>query len=92
MTDHDRWKTDGPEEYTPKEGDPSCDECEQYFPDEDSNLFLKNGLCENCGEYECESCGERLLEKHAIPFNDCTTDGTPYFCPDCAEEEGYEPI
>ena len=89
---YDDWKLDSPPEYKPKQGDPSCDECGEQFPEENQEDYLKNGLCEECGVHECEMCGERLLEDEAIPFNDGTTDGKPYFCEECAKEEGYEPI
>lgn len=92
MTHYDRWKLDSPDEYKPKADDPACDECNEQFPEEYSTLFLKNGLCEKCGEHECEECGERLLAEDAIPFNDSAVDGIAQFCKPCAEDVLYVPI
>lgn len=47
---------------------------------------LRDLLCNSCGEIEeCNCCGRRFNAENGI----FTAGGTPFCCPECAEQEGY---
>ena len=79
---YDDWKLDSPPEYKPRPGDPSCDICGEQFPEENSEEYLSDGICENCGPNTCDSCSERLTEEDSIPWKD-----GKYLCDECYKIE-----